>query len=144
MIRLAVENDRMTVIAMAKSFHAASGLPFPFSAPMADRIFRMALGSKDALCLVLDVDGKARGVLAAEAQMHRFAPVMMAFELIFWIEPDQRGQNGIPMLDAYEAWARGKGCMFANMVGLGGDPTTTKFYERRGYHAIERQFMKPL
>jgi GNAT superfamily N-acetyltransferase len=144
MIRTAVYADRMRVLAMAKAFHAASGLPFAFSAPMADALFSVTLGDPEMLCLVLDVDGQARGVLAAQAQMHRFTPVKMAFELLFWVDPNHRGCNARPMLDAYEGWARERGCLYVNMVGLGGDPLTTRLYERRGYQAVERHFMKSL
>lgn len=144
MIRPAVYADRMRVLAMAKAFHAVCGLPFAFSAPMADALFSVALNDAEMLCLVLDVDGQARGVLAAQAEMHRFTPVKMAFELLFWIDPDHRGSSARPMLDAYEGWARERGCLYVNMVGLGGDPLTTRLYERRGYQAVERHFMKSL
>jgi len=144
MIRPAVLGDRMRVLAMAKAFHHASGVPFPFSAPMADMLFRSSIADADMLCLVLDVDGIAHGVLAAEARAHRFSPVKMAFELIFWIDPDYRGRDAGAMLDAYEVWARQQGCAFIHMVGLGGDPLTSRLYERRGYLAAERHFMKSL
>ncbi|WP_244490291.1 GNAT family N-acetyltransferase [Rhizobium sp. Root483D2] len=134
----------MRVLAMAKAFHAASEVPFPFSAPMADNVFRSSLDAPDQLCLVLDVDGVALGVLAAEAQPHRFSPVKMAFETMFWIDPEHRGLHARKMLDAYEQWARHRGCAFIHMVGLGGDPLTSRLYERSGYLAVERHFMKPL
>ncbi|WP_426229286.1 GNAT family N-acetyltransferase [Pararhizobium sp. DWP3-4] len=144
MIRPAVYADRMRVLAMAKAFHAASGLPFAFSAPMADALFSVTLNDPEMLCLVFEADGQARGILAAQAQAHLFAPAKMAVELIFWIDPNYRGNNARPMLDAYEGWARERGCVYVNLVGLGGDPLTTRLYERRGYQAVERHFMKSL
>ena len=144
MIRPAVFGDRMRVLAMAKAFHTASGAVFPFSAPMADNLFNVSLDAQDRLCLILDVDGYAHGVLAAEAQTHRFSPVKMAFETIFWIDPSHRGRHALGMLDAYEQWARQNKCAFIHMVGLGGDPLTSRLYERSGYQAVERHFMKPL
>ncbi|WP_244490281.1 GNAT family N-acetyltransferase [Rhizobium sp. Root483D2] len=134
----------MRVLAMAKAFHRASGAPFPFSAPMADALFHSALADADMLCLVQDAEGSARGVIVAEARPHRFTPVKMAFELIFWIDPEHRGRHAGAMLDAYETWARHRGCAFIHMVGLGGDPLTSRLYERCGYQAAERHFMKSL
>lgn len=144
MIRPAVFGDRMRVLTMARAFHAASGVLFPFSAPMADNVFRSSLDAPDRLCLVLDVEGVAHGVLAAEAQPHRLSPVKMAFEIMFWIDPAHRGRDARKMIAAYEQWARQNDCAFIHMVGLGGDPLTTRLYERSGYLAVERHFMKPL
>jgi GNAT superfamily N-acetyltransferase len=134
----------MRVLHMAKAFHAASGLPFPFSAPMADLLFRSSLVDPDRACFVFDVDGIARGVLAAHAAPHQFAPIKVASELIWWVDPEHRGTSAIKMLDAYEAWATERGCQYASMVGLGHDPLTTRLYERRGYAPVERHFMRAL
>lgn len=48
------------------------------------------------------------------------------------------------MLDAYEAWARGKGCRFAGMVAMGDDPVIARLYERRGYRRAETHFLKAI
>src|ERR1700710_2847381 len=105
MIRRAVESDKMRVLQMAKSFHAASGVPFPFSAPMADLLFRASLVDADRVCLVYVPDGVARGVLAAQAANHQFAPVRLATEIMWWVDPDYRGTSAMEMLAAYEEWA---------------------------------------
>ncbi|KQY31809.1 hypothetical protein ASD32_04240 [Rhizobium sp. Root483D2] len=144
MIRPATIDDRARVLAMAKAFHLASGAPFPFSAPMADVVLRSAIADPDMLCSVMEADGTAHGVLVAEARPHRFTPVLMAFELIFWIDPEHRGRHARSMLNIYEGWARQKGCAFIHMVGLGGDPLTSRLYERQGYLPAERHFMKSL
>lgn len=144
MIRPALPSDRNRVLAMAKAFHAAAGLPFAFSAPMASMLFDAALVDDDRLCLIYEQDGFAVGVLAAHAAPHMLAPVKAAHEIMWWIEPDHRGQAANRMLHAYEEWARSRDCVLIHMVGLGSDPVTTKLYERHGYRAAERHFMKPL
>ena len=143
MIRRAVVADKSRCLQLARNFHIASGLPIPFSPAYASLLFDACLRERDRFCLVLD-DGGVHGVLAAQAGSLPIAPVKAATELIWWIEPTHRGRSAIAMLEAYEAWARERGCMFANMVGLGSDPLPARLYERRGYIAAERHFMKTL
>jgi len=144
MIRHALSSDRNRVLAMAQAFHAAADLPFAFSAPMASLLFDAALADDDRLCLVYELEGVAVGVLAAHAAPPMLAPVKAAHEIMWWIDPDYRGQAASRMLHAYETWARSRGCVFIHMVGLGCDPVTSRLYERHGYRAAERHFMKPL
>jgi GNAT superfamily N-acetyltransferase len=144
MIRRAELSDRMRVLSMAKAFHAASGVPFPFSPAMADGLFRASLADEDRLCLVYAPDDIARGVLTAQASVHPFAPVKVASEIIWWVDPAFRGQAVVGMLSAYEAWAVERGCSLAGMVGLGSEPLTTRLYLRRGYEPAETHFIKAL
>ncbi|MBZ5760284.1 GNAT family N-acetyltransferase [Rhizobium sp. VS19-DR104.2] len=129
---------------MAKAFHAVSGLPFQFSAANADALFRASLIDEDRLCLVFAPEAIAHGVLVAHAAAHPFAPIKVASELMWWVDPEHRGLAATKMLNAYEAWARGRRCQFAGMVGLGADPSTSRLYDRRGYAPVERHFMKSL
>jgi GNAT superfamily N-acetyltransferase len=144
MIRKAIAADKARVLMMAKAFHQASGVPLPFSAAAASVLFDAALADGDRLCLVHESDGIARGVLAAVAAPHHLAPVKVASEIIWWIDPDWRGRAAMKMLAAYEQWAVDRGCQYVGMVGLGADPAVSTLYARRGYQAVERHFLMPL
>ncbi|NTG48963.1 GNAT family N-acetyltransferase [Agrobacterium rhizogenes] len=144
MIRHAVEADKMRVLTMCKAFHAASGIALPFSAAMADSLFRASLADDDRLCLIFEEEGVARGVLAAVASPHHLAPVQMASELVWWIDPAWRGRSALKMLSAYEAWARERRCAYISMVGLGRYPAPAELYERQGYEPVEVHFLKSL
>lgn len=144
MIRPAVDSDRMRVLSMAKAFHAASGLNIPFSPAMADTLFRLSLQDDDRLCLILEDDGTARGVLAAFAGIHALAPIKVASEIVWWIDPAYRGRDALKMLNAYELWASERGCSFVSMVGLGAYPAPATLYERRGYEPVECHYLKSL
>lgn len=143
-IRRACFADRMRVLLMARAFHAAADLPFPFSAPHADAIFRASIAQDDRFCIVLDIGGAAHGVLAAQAGDHPFGAFRFASELIWWIEPDHRGRAAPRMIAEYEAWAKARGCLFAELVGLGAEPATGPLYRRCGYGAAERHYLKLL
>lgn len=145
MIRHATASDRDRVLLMARDFHRAAGLPFAFCPVTASMLFDAALHDDDRLCLVYErADGAPVGTLCAYAGPHMFAPVKVAQEIMFWIAPEHRGRGARGMMQAYEAWARSRGCALVHMVGLGADPVTTAFYQRLGYEPAERHFFKAL
>lgn len=156
MIRLAVPSDKVSVIRLLAHSRAAAGFDradgettfnFPFDPAYAERLFLAHL-VLDRLCLVLDVDGAAQGVLMAVALDHPFGPVRLARETVWWIEPHHRGPAALRMLELYENWARQQHCQFTGMAGLmvgaGGEPDVGVLYQRRGYRAAELHYLKVL
>ncbi len=142
--RRADAGDRGRLLVMARAFHVASGLPLPFSGPAISILIDACMTAPNRLMLVMDVDGVARGFLAAEAGPHPFAGVTIATELAWWVEPAYRGAAALGMLGAYEEWARGAGCAAIHLAGLGGDPAVSTVYRRRGYRPAETHFLKIL
>jgi GNAT superfamily N-acetyltransferase len=144
MIRRAIVSDRLSILSMVKRFHAESGVGLAFSAALASQTIDRVLADDNSLALVLELDGGLRGIFAATIHQHFFSLEPCAQELVWWVEPAFRGRGAVNMLAEYEAWARSKGCHAVNMVGLGGDPVTTRLYERHGFTAQERHFLKRL
>lgn len=127
---------------MLRDFHGAAGLPFSFSAPWAAGLFDTHR-APDRLALVLDIDGRASGVLLAVAGQSPLGPFRIAQELAWWIDPAHRG-HGTAMLDAYEAWAAANRCAYVGVASLAAFPRTDAIYERRGYSRAETHFLKAL
>lgn len=121
-----------------------TGFSFPFVPSYAARLFQFHLNHLDACALVLDVEGRAEGLLLAVASEHPFGPVKLARETVWWIDPAHRGKGAIKMLDAYEAWAAARECTFAGMAGMGKDPEVAKLYRRRDFGVAETHFLKAL
>jgi len=138
-IRHATPEDRLAVIGLLKESHAAAGFTFPFSAPHADALFRQHL----ACGLVLVCGKPARGVLMAATFEHPFGAGRWAKETVWYIAPQARGRAAIRMLDAYEAWARERGCTTIGMASLATNDVS-RIYERRGYVPAETHFLKSL
>ena len=151
MIRAAVLADQDDVVRLLEhsrqgaGFDQADGLTgfsFPFDRGYALQLFLAHLIGMRC-CLVLEAGGAAQGVLMAVADPHPFGPVWLARETVWWIEPAWRGGGAaLRMLQAYEAWARDRGCAFIGMAGMGADPEVAKLYLRRGYRAAETHFLK--
>lgn len=143
-VRRAVPTDQSRVIRLLRNAHAAGSMPFPFSAPHAAALFATQVGLGGRLALVLDVCGQPQGVLMAALSEHPFAPVRVATEVVWWIEPDHRGVAASDMLAAYEAWAVEHGAAFAGMAALEAAPRAGVIYRRRGYMPVETHFIKAL
>lgn len=151
MIRPATHKDRLAVIGLLRdsrlgagfdSAEGPTGFTFPFVAAYAERLFLLHLAEPLGFCVVFEVGGTPRGVLMAQAFEHPFGPVMIARETVWWIDPGHRGRAAIEMLNAYEGWARNKGCTFVGMAGMGADPDVAALYHRRGYRTAETHFLK--
>lgn len=153
MIRLAELGDKPRIVRLLQNSRggagfdqaeAASGFHFEFDPAYAERLFLTHLLMANMLCLVLEVDDAAQGVLMAVASEHPFGPVRLATETVWWIEPAYRGRNAIRMLEAFEDWARGEACDYSGMAGMGAFPQVASLYQRRGYRAAELHFLKAL
>jgi GNAT superfamily N-acetyltransferase len=152
-IRRAVITDKARIVTLLKhsrggagfdQAEAATGFHFEFDPAYAERLFTTHLLMPNMLCLVLDKDGAAQGVLMAVASGHPFGPVRLATETVWWIEPEYRGLSAVRMLEAFEDWAREQDCDYSGMAGMGASPQVASLYQRRGYRAAELHFLKAL
>lgn len=153
MIRHAVASDLARVVKLLEhsrggagfdQAEALTGFHFPYDPAFAAQLFMTHLLGPSHLCLVLEEDGAAQGVLLAVAYLHPFGPVRMARETVWWIEPEYRGLAAVRMLAAFEDWAREQDCEFGGMVGMGATPDVAKLYLRRGYRQAETHFLMAL
>lgn len=140
-VRLARPDERFAVLALARDFHAASGIPLAFDAAHASCTVADFIEDPNKLVLVLDVDGAVRGVLAASMTLSPLSPALVAQEVIWWIAPAHRGRAALLMLRAYEQWAARKGCACAGVSTLN-DPRVARLYERAGFNLIENKFLR--
>lgn len=143
MIRAADHSDIPALARMARDFIKASGTGLPFDADYVDGALRQHLATPARLTLVLDVDGP-RGMLCAAAQRSPLAPVAIAEELVFWIDPAHRGRAALAMLKAYSAWAKEMGCERATMVGLASMKSVDRFYRLAGFEPLENTYARSL
>lgn len=141
-VRPAGAADVLALMRMGRAFLAASGLPLPWDETWTAMQIDAIRTAPDGLALVLGEP--AVGFLIARAGNHVFAPVKIAQELAWWIDPPFRSAEAArALLDTYEAWARGQGCA---LVGLGmfagADERLPSLYRRRGYAPIEAHYIR--
>jgi len=148
MIRHAMASDQRSVIAMLKNYYDAgqdrTPFKFAFDPAAAARLFSIHTESKYSCCIVLDCDGNASGVLMAVSSFHPFAPIRIAIETLWWIEPSHRGRHFRAMLSFYQQWAIERGCAYAGIAALGNDDGMTALYRRAGFALAETHYIKAL
>ena len=146
MIRPAVTADIPRCVEMGRQFFAESG--FEAETSLDPESFRATLehliGNADGALLVADLGGALIGMAGALAYPHYFNVASKAAqELFWWVEPAKRGGTaGVRLLQALEAWARGVGCGTMTMICLPIDSPAERVYQRVGYRASERSYIK--
>lgn len=141
MIRRADLADRQSIVRMGRDFLLASGLNLTFDAAWADASARSAILDVDQLVLVLEIDGCVCGMLCAACGFSPLAPVRVARETVFWIDPHIRGLWAGAFISAYEEWAKSRGCAVVGLASLE-IKRVGPLYQRRGYVPVEQHFLK--
>jgi GNAT superfamily N-acetyltransferase len=92
--------------------------------------------------ILLSEDGPdVTGMIALVVQEHPYSGIPMAFELVWWVDPERRG-IGRELLSAAEGWAREQGARAIQMVAP--NPRVGALYERLGYRAVETSYQRSL
>lgn len=101
----------------------------------------------DRICFVVEHEGRAVGMLAAQTSEILFSRMKIAAETVWWMEPEFRNST-IPfkLLEAYEFWAKRVGCSIAQLstVETAHAARVQPLYERKGYRLVERGFIKDI
>lgn len=140
MIRHATLADVPRIVEMAERFFALSeyrelmtGSPVHLAA-FAERL----LAQNDATILVADAQGVV-GMLAIYVFEHPYSGERVASELVWWVEPEQRGA-GVRLLRAAEQWAAAQGAKVLQMIAP--NARVGEFYAKAGYVPVETTFQR--
>jgi len=139
--RVAVPTDRFAMVRMGKDFLRESTLPLPEDPGYMSRTVSLYMELPNCLALVLDVDGAVKGMLLAAVDDSPLAPVKMAKETVWWVDPGARGHGG-RMLDCFEEWAKDRGASLVAMSAL--DRRVGVLYKRRFYKEADTSYYKVL
>lgn len=140
MIRAATLNDRDAMVRMAGDFLGAAQLSMPIDANWLGANIAQTIQGESGFALVLDFGGP-RGMLCGALSYSPAAPVLLAQEQCFWIDPACRGGSAArQMIDAFCAWARARGCHSVSFSSL--DRRCDTLLRRRGFQMIERSFVR--
>lgn len=149
LIRAAVFDDLPQLVELARCYHAEAHAGYPFDPEHVAEQFRSrTIDTIDGICLKLERDREIVGFLAATVSTLFMANVRAAIELAWYVRPDARGRGGV-LIDAFEDWARWKGCA-VSALGMDEFPEASRsealarLYVRRGYRCFERSFIRDL
>lgn len=143
LIRRATADDTVRLIEMGQNFVEGTDYKVLISVKperLADTIASV-LGNPDGVVLVSGSDATLTGMIAMLAYDHPFSGERTAFEIVWWVEPEARG-DGIRLLRAAEAWAREQGATAVQMVAP--NDRVGALYQRLGYAPVETSFQRSL
>jgi GNAT superfamily N-acetyltransferase len=102
---------------------------------------RIKLSDESYATLVAEDEDRLIGYLAGCAHRTFYAGGSIAWVDEIWVEPEYRRQGiGRQLMDAFESWASGRGCVQVSLATRGAAP----FYEKIGYASSAAYFKKYL
>lgn len=143
MIRKAVADDMARLVEMGQRFAAETEYA-AFISIDADRLAQTianVTASPDGAVLVSEAGDKAKGMIAMIVYDHPYSGQRTAFELVWWVDPEARG-DGVRLLRAAEEWARDQGATAMQMVAP--NERVGALYRRLGYEPVETSFQRSL
>lgn len=141
MIRDAVHADIPRLVEMGERFAATIGIKdsIGYDRETMEGLFAHLIDADGGILLVSDHG--AAGGLVHPSMFNRHH--LTGQELFWWVDPGKRGE-GLRLFSALEDAARARGAqswMVSTMEALNFEGAS-KFYERRGYRASDRNFLK--
>ena len=145
-IRKATIDDLDQIVEMANRFIAFAPHLSLIKHSADDIVNTVKSVLESGIIFVIDVDGKAVGVLAAMMTSVWYSPsTKLAAEIMWWVNEEHRGTiASIKLLRTYEKWALDNGANLIAMSDLvieGQEPVGTTL-NRLGYEMSERTYIK--
>lgn len=145
MIRPATVDDASSIVALAQRFIRET----PYSAQMPEnpqqlRAFvNLLLEHEDGELFVAERGGAVVGLIALWVFLHPYSGERMASELVWWVNPEQRGGSlGVRLLKRAEMWAREHGAAVLQMIAP--NDKVAGFYQACGFAFVESSYARRL
>lgn len=108
----------------------------------AGKMAELALQLAKSGCVVVsERAGRIVGMLGYVIFPHFLSGELVAGEVFWWVEPEERGE-GVKLLRAAEARAKDFGAVSMQMIAP--NDRVAGLYERLGYRRVETSFQRPL
>lgn len=143
MMRVATQADIPAIVRMTADLARATAMPIAVDEAWTAAFVASVLASGQGLALVVDIDGKAEGMIVATIGQSSVSPALIAVEHGWFCSKTAAGY-GIKLLRAYEDWARAKGCAMARMSTAYASPLGRVLVMRHGYGFAETALAKAL
>ena len=147
MIRPATHDDLPAILAMGARFYATTS--YAGVTPYCEESIGNLVGGliETGIFLVAERGGELVGMVGLAVAPFLFNNAINgAYEVVWWVNPEQRGSVlGMHLLRAIEPAAKAKGCRLIQMVRMANSPPQADaLYMRQGYAHTETSFTKVL
>jgi len=137
-IRHAEPADLARIVEMGETFVASSHFKDlgPADPHRIAALTRTLAQHPDGCVFVAEVEGRVVGMLAGHIPVHPMLDVVMASELVWWVDVAHRtGRVGLRLLTAFEGWARDHGASHVQMIAP--NEKVAAFYDRLKFERVE-------
>jgi len=143
MVRPATKEDHLDLLLLAKQFLKEYNTNYTIDLTSLSESILTMVEDPNYLVIVLEKNGSVEGLLCAVIGSPFFSADKVASELAWFLSKDARGlKESTSLLDAYEQWAKDKGCKFVTMVDIDTLNNLKPLYESRGYTLTEKTYVK--
>lgn len=133
MTRRAALTDIPALLAMGRSFHAESGMPFAFNEEVMAGVFARMIEADGATVIMTE-----KGLIGGMLNPAYCDPSWVyAVEMFWWARGD-----GMALLRAFEEWAAEAGANEIRMTSLANLPRADMLLRRYGYQPAEISYSK--
>ena len=138
-VRLAKTEDIESVVNSVSGFMKESKHS-PFSINKAIESWTTFISSGMGEMFILD---DFHGALGGVCYPDPHRDCLVASEFFWYVKPEYRGKGGA-LLEAFEAWAKEKGCSRVIMTHLSDSmpESLKKYYTKKGYELLETNYIK--
>ncbi len=107
------------------------------------RFLNSLMNRCDAAIFVAERDGVIMGTIGVLGYVHPMSGKVVAGELFWWLNPQDRGAGGW-LLRRAEKWAKAYGAQSLQMIAPSDNPRVGAMYEALGYQAVETAYQVKL
>lgn len=149
MLKIALYEDMPDMLRMSLLFKDNSPYrDFPLEEDKLEEFIRsiMQMSPDKGIMLLSIVDGKPIGMIAGLAVEFIFSSEKHAAELVWWVDPEYRGDKGRELQEAFISWSKEVGCKYLQMaMEMGEDAEKmTKIYTKQGFKLMEQSWIKEI
>lgn len=141
-IRMAELSDREAVVTMALRFlrETPYGAMLTENADQLRAFTERLLTNPDGAVIVAEKDGALIGMIALWAFAHPYSGALIASELVWWVNPEERGSVGVRLLKRAEQWTKDSGATALQMIAP--NARVEAFYQACGYERVEVSYQR--
>ena len=144
-VRVATPDDLFDVMVLCRAFSREA--PDAYKGFNADKVqvnLLAAMNADNTEVFVLEKNGEIVGILVGLITELMFNNIVVASELAWYVDKDNRGIGSIKLVKAYEKWAKDFGANRVTMTDLSQLKELGVLYGRLGYELAETTYVKEI
>lgn len=142
MIREATTDDIFDLLVLARAFSKEAPAMHKWDKEKTEQMLKSCIAADNCTILVIDKDDEVVGGLVGMVTPLFMSNTVVASELAWFVDKDNRGREALKLVRAFEDWAEANGAEWITMADIEGIANLGKLYGRLGYEVTETAYSK--